>query len=122
MPFWSGTNTMTYGGHDGTTDVDPYQFGVGDVTGIGSITLNAQVVNVGADLLLHMVYHKDKPGFYFTIRAPLGAMSTTAIVSENVDQKLKAFITSVCTAIIIIDFLVFLFNHFQLMYKCNRYL
>nr|MBP7854473.1 hypothetical protein [Candidatus Babeliales bacterium] len=84
LPFWSGTNTMTYGGHNGTTNLDPYQFGMGDVDGIGSITLNADIVHVGADMLLHMVYHKDKPGFYFTLRAPLGAMSVSSTLCENV--------------------------------------
>lgn len=84
MPFWSGTNTMTYGGHDGTTDLDPYQFGMGDVTGVGSITLNSQMIHVGSDVLLHMTYHKDQPGFYFTLRAPIGAMSNTAILTESV--------------------------------------
>jgi hypothetical protein len=83
LPFWSGSNVMTYGNHNGTTDVDQYQFGMGDSTTTGTIELDAQVTHVGADMLLHMVYHKDKPGFYFTIRAPLGALSTAAILKED---------------------------------------
>ena len=32
FPFWSGTNTMTYGNNDGTTDLDAYQFGMGEIS------------------------------------------------------------------------------------------
>ena len=88
MPFWSGTNTMTIGNHDGKADLDAYQFGMGDVVtdadGIaGTITLNPQVQHVGTEFLWYIMQNEDKPGFYAKVKAPLGAMMVTSSICES---------------------------------------
>lgn len=83
-PFWSGTNEMTYGTNNGESDVDAYQFGMGDVVGQGAIQLNPRVQHVGADFMLHFAQYKDCRGFVFTLQAPLGAMMINPRVNEMV--------------------------------------
>jgi hypothetical protein len=74
MPFWSGSNVMTVGTNDGQSDLDAWQFGMGNVASVGSIKLNPRVQQAGADLMLHFMQHLNSPGFYFKIKAPIGAM------------------------------------------------
>lgn len=84
LPFWSGTNTMIVGNNDGTAHVDAYQFGLGDLLEPGSITLNVNMMHVAGDLLFHMTHDKYSPGFYFTIRAPIGAMAINTSFKEKI--------------------------------------
>ncbi len=83
-PFWSGSNTMTYGSNDGESNVDAYQFGMGNVDGQGTITLDPRIQHVGADLMLYFTKHKDARGMFFTLKAPISAMSINARLSEVV--------------------------------------
>ncbi|MCX5924544.1 MAG: hypothetical protein NTZ68_03920 [Candidatus Dependentiae bacterium] len=85
-PFWSGTNEMTYGTNNGESDIDAYQFGMGNVVGQGAIQLNPQFKHVGADIMLHFAQHKDKRGLVFTLQAPIGAMM--------IDTKLKEVVAN----------------------------
>ncbi len=80
MPFWSGTNTMTFGNNNGKADFDIYQFALGDIKvnkdGIaGYITLDPVVKQVGADFFIYYIREKDRPGFYFKIHAPVSSMT-----------------------------------------------
>jgi hypothetical protein len=103
VPFWSGTNVMTIGNATGQADVDAYQFGIGDVIvddqGIGgAITLDTEIMTVGADLLFHMTHQKFYRGFYFTINAPIGAMAVRTDFKEKVaihDETLDAITNSI---------------------------
>ena len=81
-PFWSGSNSMTYGINDGESNIDAYQFAMGNVTGQGTITLNPKVQHVGADMMLYFTKHKDARGMFFTLKAPLGAMMINAQLQE----------------------------------------
>jgi len=87
LPFWSGTNVMTYGQNDGKSDIDSYQFGMGDVIGQGEITLNPQVAHMGGDMLLHFTHTKDNRSFYFKIRSSVGAMSIYSKLTEKIANK-----------------------------------
>src|SRR3989338_902190 len=50
FPFWSGTNVMTVGTNDSSSNLDAYQFGLGDLGATtGSITLDPIVYQAGAD-------------------------------------------------------------------------
>lgn len=80
MPFWSGSNTMTFGNNNGEADFDIYQFGFGDVKvnkdGVsGYIKLDPVVSQVGADFFIYYMREKDKPGFYFKVHAPISSMT-----------------------------------------------
>lgn len=80
MAFWSGTNTMTFGNNNGKSDLDIYQFGLGDIKvnkdGVaGTITLNPLISQVGSDFLIYYMREKDRPGFYFKIHAPVSSMT-----------------------------------------------
>ena len=83
MPFWSGTNSMTLGTNDGKSDVDLYQFGMGNATKQGSITLNPKIQHVGGDLLLHFAQYKHDRGLYFKLRTALGAMMVQSRLCEE---------------------------------------
>lgn len=82
-PFWSGTNTMTYGTNNGESNIDAYQFGMGNVEGQGTIELTPKIQHVGADMMLYFTRRKDERGFFFTLKAPLGAMSIDAQLKEK---------------------------------------
>ncbi len=83
-PFWSGTNTMTYGTNNGESNLDAYQFGMGNVDGQGTIQLNAKVQHVAAEPMLYFTKRKDERGFFFSLKAPIGAMSVTTNLTEVV--------------------------------------
>ncbi|MFA5999041.1 MAG: hypothetical protein WC747_03430 [Candidatus Babeliales bacterium] len=83
-PFWSGTNEMTYGTNNGESDIDAYQFGMGNVIGQGAIQLNPRVQHVGTDIMLHFAQYKDHRGFVFTLQAPIGAMMIDTPLREVV--------------------------------------
>lgn len=83
LPFWSGTNTMTFGVNDGRADMDSYQFGLGALREVnkdgiaGYISLNPDIRRVGAEFLLYYVRSKEEPGVYFKILAPVVSMTVT---------------------------------------------
>lgn len=97
MPFWSGTNTLTVGNNDGKAHLDGYQFGLGNIqkdlngnTIIGAIQLNPTIQHVGADILLYYKKSYFDPGWYFKIKAPLGAM----IIHPNLKETQPIFPTN----------------------------
>tara|TARA_Y100000588_G_scaffold392472_1_gene504567 strand:- start:2221 stop:3939 length:1719 start_codon:yes stop_codon:yes gene_type:complete len=92
-PFWSGTNSMTYGINDGNSNVDAYQFGMGDVKGQGTITINPRVEHYGADMMLHFARNKFERGLFFTIKAPLAALSIETNITEDVAVPISDSIT-----------------------------
>lgn len=83
MPFWSGSNIMTIGTNDGRSDVDAYQFGMGDVTELGSICLQPCIQQVGTDMLLYFAQNKFSSGLFFKLKASPGAMSIYAKSHED---------------------------------------
>ncbi|MBI2352740.1 hypothetical protein HYV11_00675 [Candidatus Dependentiae bacterium] len=89
LPFWSGTNTMTIGDNSGEFDIDTYQFGMGDVKKIdgvvqsGTISLSPTIQQMGTELLWWLQQHDDKPGVYFKLKVPLGAMRVTNKLCEQ---------------------------------------
>jgi hypothetical protein len=92
MPFWSGSNTMTYGTNNGESDVDAYQFGMGNIVGQGSISLNVNVTQVATDFMLYFSEHKDARGFFFSMQAPLGALIIDYKTKETVAKNSGNFI------------------------------
>lgn len=83
MPFWSGTNTMSYGNNDGTANLDAYQFGLGDVATQGKISLHPKVQHFGTDILLHFTRYKHDRGPFFKIKAPLAVVIVDPQLSER---------------------------------------
>lgn len=86
MPFWSGTNSMTIGTNNGKSDVDAYQFGMGNAIKQGEITLNPRVQQVGTELLLHFTQYKHDRGAFFKIKVPFGAMQIHSKLCEDAAQ------------------------------------
>ena len=80
---WSGTNSMTYGSNDGKSDIDAYQFGMGNLSSQGTIELLPRVQHFGVDMMLHFTKAKDDRGLFFTLKAPLGAMMIETKVKEE---------------------------------------
>jgi len=82
-PFWNGTNTMTVGDNanfadsdfsaGGPYDVDGWQFGLGEVTTPGSITLNPKIHQDGAALLLYIGSRQYEQGFFIKFVGPINA-------------------------------------------------
>lgn len=98
LPFWSGTNTMTIGTNDGKSDVDAYQFGMGNVTEQGSITFLPSLRFIGTDLGGYFVHNPNRHGFYIKLHAPIGAVTVTnklceqeAKLDESVDENFALY-------------------------------
>lgn len=94
MPFWSGTNIMTVGNHDGDADLDAYQFGLADIkrdeqgkTMIGTIALNPEVRQVGTDIIFYAAQKKEKPSVYFKLDIPLGAIMIDSRFTEPIPAE-----------------------------------
>jgi hypothetical protein len=92
MPFWSGTNTMTYGNNNGKADLDAYQLGLGNIitddNGIGGvIQLNPVVQLAGVDGVLYFTYDKDNNGIFCKLHFPFGAMMIHPNMSETPSAK-----------------------------------
>jgi len=81
-PFWSGTNTMTIGTNSSNSSLDAYQFGLGDVTTNGSITLNPIVYQGGADFMLFAGSATNDPGVFFKLKASLGVIGIDPQLTE----------------------------------------
>lgn len=89
LPFWSGTNTMTFGINDGKADMDSYQFGLGALQHLtpegiaGYISLNPEIRRVGTEFLIYYTREKQEPGVYFKILAPVVSMTVTPHCTET---------------------------------------
>ena len=82
FPFWSGTNSMTVGTNNGLSSLDAYQFGLGSVTGTGSITLNPLVYQAGADFMFVVGSSANEPCFFAKIKAPVGVYNISPQLTE----------------------------------------
>ncbi|MBV8661055.1 MAG: hypothetical protein JO129_02835 [Candidatus Dependentiae bacterium] len=89
FPFWSGTNTMSVSSstyqiaHPSTSfNVDGYQFGLGQVTAPGSITLNPLVYQAGADFMFIVGSSANEPCFFAKIKAPVGVYNINPQLTE----------------------------------------
>jgi len=83
FPFWSGTNTMTVGTNSSNSSLDAYQFGLGQVTTNGSITLNPIIYQGGVDLLLYFGASINDPGVFMKLKAPLGVIGVNPQLTES---------------------------------------
>lgn len=84
-PFWSGTNTMTVGNNlfGGTaSQLDSYQFGLGNQVTAGSVNLKASLYNAGADFLFYVGAHQTETGFWGKINAAVGVASVNLTLTE----------------------------------------
>lgn len=81
-PFWSGTNVMTVGVNTTATNLDAYQFGLGNVTANGSITLNPIVYQAGADFMFVVGSSANEPCFFAKIKAPVGVYNINPNLTE----------------------------------------
>lgn len=82
-PFWSGTNSMTTGTNNGESDVDIYQFGMGEALTQGTISLQPKVQQFGIELFYYYQQNKQGPGFIAKIYLPIGGININAQLSEN---------------------------------------
>ncbi|MGZ6254636.1 MAG: hypothetical protein ACXWL5_01435 [Candidatus Chromulinivorax sp.] len=82
FPFWSGTNTMTVGTNSNFSNLDAYQFGLGQVSQNGSITLNPIVYQGGADFMLYFGSSINDPGVFLKLKAPLGIIGINPELTE----------------------------------------
>lgn len=74
LPFWSGTNSMTIGTNDGLSDLDAYQFGLGQVVTQGEITLEPLVKQMGVTFYNYAMQSKNAPGVYIKAALTYGAI------------------------------------------------
>lgn len=84
LPFWSGSNTMTIGTNDGKSDLDAYQFGLGEVIKEGTITLTPKIKHIGGEMLWRVAHSECDTGPFFQVKVPLGAMMIESKVTEDV--------------------------------------
>jgi len=94
-PFWSGTNTMTVGNNanladpdfdGGPYDVDAWQFGLGQVTIPGKITLTPTLHQQGAIILLYIGARQEEPGAFFKFLGPISSMVIDPVLTEQAPQ------------------------------------
>jgi len=83
-PFWSGTNVMTLGTNDSSSDFDVYQFGLGpvDYTAGNTITLDPIVYQAGADFMFVVGSSANEPCFFAKIKAPVGVYNINPNLTE----------------------------------------
>ena len=77
---------MTIGKNDGLSDLDAYQFGLGEATTQGSITLTPRIQQASGQLFWRKLQHADERGLYATLKLPVGAMIVEHCVSETPAQ------------------------------------
>jgi len=83
LPFWSGTNVMSVGTNTSSSTLDAYQFGLGDVTSNGTITLNPVIYQGGSDFMLYLGASTNDPGMFLKIKAPLGVIIVNPELTES---------------------------------------
>jgi len=71
FPFWSQTNIMSVGVNSVATNLDAYQFGLGNVTTTGSINIDPNIYQSGADFMLIFGSSANESGFFAKIKAPV---------------------------------------------------
>lgn len=82
-PFWSGKNSMTTGTNNGESDVDVYQFGMGEAITPGKISLNPVVQQFGTELMYFYQQNKEGVGFVAKFYLPIGGMKIDAQLCEK---------------------------------------
>jgi len=95
-PFWSGTNVMSVSGGtyslanaNQAFNLDAYQFGLGQVTAPGAITLNPLVYQAGADFMFIVASSANEPCFFAKIKAPVAVYNINPNLTE-VDAAIPA--------------------------------
>lgn len=83
LPFWSGTNSMTIGTNNGKSDLDAYQFGLGDALTEGKITLVPLIKQMGTTFYNYAMQSKNAPGVYIKAMLTYGAMYINPQVFEE---------------------------------------
>lgn len=83
LPFWSGTNSMTIGTNDGKSDLDAYQFGLGEALTQGKITLSPLVKQMGTTFYNYAMQSKNAPGAYIKAMLTYGAMYIHNVTCEE---------------------------------------
>ncbi len=83
-PFWSGTNVMSIGTNDSSSNLDAYQFGLGNVTNYtdAAITLNPIVYQAGADFMFIIGSSANEPCFFAKFKAPVGLYNINPNLTE----------------------------------------
>ncbi len=82
-PFWSGTNVMSYGTNDSSSNLDSYQFGLGGSTTAGSVTLDPIVYQAGSDFMFIVGSSANEPCFFAKIKAPVGVYNINPNLTES---------------------------------------
>jgi hypothetical protein len=82
FPFWSGSNEMTVGINNGLSNLDAWQFGLGNINTQGSITLNPIVYQGGADFLIYFGSSINDPGIFLKLKAPLATLAINPQLHE----------------------------------------
>jgi hypothetical protein len=82
LSLWSGTNVMSVGVNDGASSLDAYQFGLGNVSELGSISLDPIVYQAGADFMFIVGSSENEPGFYAAIKSAVGVYNINPQLEE----------------------------------------
>ena len=84
-PFWSGTNVMTVNSAAGSAafNLDAYQFGLGQVSTAGSVTLDPIVYQAGSDFMFIVGSSNAEPGFFAKVKAPVGVYNINPQLTET---------------------------------------
>ena len=96
FPFWSGINSMTVGingipGTNPVSNLDAYQFGLGNVTTNGLIKLNPIIYQGGSDFLFYAGASTNDPGLFLKIKAPLGIIKMNPQFTEPVEATAATY-------------------------------
>jgi hypothetical protein len=92
FPFWSGTNVMTVGTNSSLSDLDAYQFGLGNVSTLGSIELNPIVYQGGSDFLIYFGASINDPGMFLKLKAPLAIIGINPQLTETVTATAQNYV------------------------------
>lgn len=97
LPFWSGTNSMTIGTNDGKSDLDAYQFGLGEVKTQGKITLSPRIQEVGVTVFNYSLQNKNARGLYIKTKVTYGATYIDPITDELPAEQTDCLLDSAGT-------------------------
>jgi len=81
-PFWSDTNSMTVGVNTTNTNLDAYQFGLGNVSTNGSIKLEPIIYQNGSDLMFYIGAKRYQNGFFAKIKSAITSMVVNPGLTE----------------------------------------
>ena len=82
-PLWSKTNSMSVGTSDGLSNVDAYQFGLGNVTTIGTIKLNPVIGQTGSDFMFYIQSKQYGHSIFAKTKSALSLMKANPVLTET---------------------------------------